>query len=52
MRNPKPYPCADDRKEMIWLGLRRRLNDKNLTVEERDRLMAEIRELEAEMGMG
>jgi hypothetical protein len=51
MRKPKRYTCADYRKEMILLGLRRRLNEKDLTAEERERLMSEIRELEAEMGM-
>ncbi len=49
MRKPKRYTCADYRKEMILLGLRQRLNDKDLTAEERSRLIAEIRELEAEM---
>ena len=51
MRKPKKYTCADYRKEMILLGLRRRLNDRELTAEERDRLMSEIQRLESEMGM-
>ena len=51
MRKPKKYTCADYRKEMILLGLRRRLHDKDITAEERDRIMTEIRELESDMGM-
>jgi hypothetical protein len=51
MSKPKRYTCADYRKEMILLGLRRRLKDKGLTAEERDRLMAEIQALESQMGM-
>ena len=51
MRKPKKYTCADYRKEMILLGLRRRLEESELTAEERVRLIAEIKELESEMGM-
>jgi hypothetical protein len=43
--------CAQYREEMMLLGLRKRLQEKDLTEEERHRLKAEIRELEANMDM-
>ena len=51
MRKPKKYTCADYRKEMMLLGLRRQLNKEDLTEEERDRIKTEIKELESVMGL-
>jgi len=52
MTNPKaPYTCAEYRKEMILLMLRRRLHQESLSREERDAVANEIRALEAEMGL-
>lgn len=45
------YTCSDYRLEMILLGLRRRLNEENLSDPEKDRLLKEIRKIEAEMEM-
>ncbi|MBW1642003.1 MAG: hypothetical protein JRJ39_15480 [Deltaproteobacteria bacterium] len=43
------YTCQDYRQEMILLGLQRRLNDTNLSDEERGGVIEEIRKLELEM---
>ena len=51
MNQTGTYTCTDYRTEMILLGLRRRLAAPDLSGTERDALRAEIRKLEAEMGL-
>ncbi len=48
MGNDK-YSCQDYRQEMILLGLQRRLNEPNLSDEERRHVIEEIQKLEIEM---
>jgi hypothetical protein len=43
------YTCSDYRLEMILLGIRRRLHEEDLLEAEKERLLKEIREIEAEM---
>ena len=43
------YTCADYRKEMTLLGLKRRLSGEQLSDKERQILRSEIRRLESEM---
>jgi hypothetical protein len=43
------YTCSDYRLEMILLGFRRRLNEEALSEDEKERLIEEIRKIEAEM---
>ena len=51
-KDKKPrYTCADYRKEMILVSLKRRINKGSLSDEERDKLLSEIRRLESEMNM-
>jgi len=45
------YTCNEYREEMILLGLKKRLASGDLTVEEEEKLMAEIRKIEKEMDM-
>jgi len=45
------YTCADYRSEMKLLGLKRRLEEENLSEEERAQIVREIKELEKEMQM-
>jgi hypothetical protein len=45
------YTCVDYRSEMKLLGLKRRLEEENLTEEERAQIAQEIKELEKEMEM-
>ena len=46
------YTCAEYREEMRLIGMRRRLReDATLTEAEREKILAEIRRLETEMGM-
>lgn len=46
------YTCSDYREEMRLIGLRRRLREEAaLTEAEKEKLRAEIRRLEAEMGL-
>ena len=47
----KKYTCNEYRAEMILLGLNKKLNQKNLTPEERQKIKEEIARLELEMGM-
>jgi hypothetical protein len=47
----KPYTCTDYRQEMVLIGLRRRLADPTLSLPEKKELEAQIRKLEADMGM-
>jgi len=46
------YTCVDYRSEMKLLGLKRRLEDENLSEDEKTRILEEIEELEEEMKMG
>lgn len=43
------YTCQDYRTEMILLGLRLQLNQKDLEEEERKKIVLQIKKLEAEM---
>ncbi len=45
------YTCNEYRTEMILLGLNNRLNQENLTEEERQNIKEEIARLETDMGM-
>ncbi|MBU1170850.1 MAG: hypothetical protein KKD44_14910 [Proteobacteria bacterium] len=45
------YTCNDYREEMILLGLQKRLNQGNLTDDERKELLKEIESIEKQMGM-
>jgi len=45
------YTCVDYRSEMKLLGLKRRLEQENVSKEERAQIAQEIKELEKEMEM-
>lgn len=45
------YTCSDYRSEMILLGLRRRLEKKDLTEKEKKDILKKIKELEKVMGL-
>lgn len=45
------YTCNDYREEMILLGLQKRLNQGNLTDQEKKELLKEIEIIEKQMGM-
>ena len=45
------YTCNDYREEMRLLGLKNRLNEKNLSDTERQRIEAEIEKLESALQM-
>ena len=45
------YTCVDYRSEMILVGLRRRLQENGLSEAEKEKIRAEIRALETEMGL-
>jgi len=45
------YTCVDYRSEMKLLGLKRRLEEENLSEEERSQIVQEIKELEKKMDM-
>ena len=45
------YDCQDYRQEMVLAGLRGRLQKEDLSQEERDAILKEIRMLESAMGM-
>ncbi len=45
------YGCSDYRKEMILLGLKKRLNDAGLSAKERQAIADEIQRLESETGL-
>ena len=45
------YTCTDYRTEMILLGLKRRLEQKGLSAEEKEDILKQIKKLEAAMGM-
>ena len=48
---PTTYTCNDFREEMILLGLRKRLQQPDISRKEKMRLLQEIKELEEKMGM-
>jgi hypothetical protein len=45
------YTCNDYREEMILLGLQKRLNQTNISEEERKEILKEIAAVEKQMGM-
>ena len=47
----KAYTCNEYREEMILLGLKRQLENKALSSEERKKLLEAIREIEKKMDM-
>jgi hypothetical protein len=49
--NKMKYTCTEYRTEMILLGLKMRLNQKDLTDEEKAEILSEIRKLEEKMGL-
>ena len=51
MQNSGKYTCHDYREEMVLLGLQRRLNDPDLTEEEKQKIRRQIARVEEEMGM-
>jgi len=51
MKPVGPYTCLEYRQEMILLGLKRRLQDPELTEADRIRIAASVRDLEQQMGM-
>jgi hypothetical protein len=49
MKNDSKYTCVDYREEMTMLGLKRRLKDENISEEEKQAIILEIRKLESLM---
>ncbi len=45
------YTCVDYRTEMILLGLKRRLELEDLSAEEKEDILKQIKKLEAVMGL-
>jgi hypothetical protein len=45
------YSCTEYRAEMMLLGLEMRLRSEDLTQEEREAILAEIRKLKESMGL-
>ena len=45
------YTCNDYREEMILVGLKKRLNKPDITKEEKEALLAEIKKVEKQMGL-
>ena len=45
------YTCDDYRKEMMLLALRKRLQQKDLSEEEKDRIVEEIKKMEEETNL-
>ncbi len=45
------YTCNDYREEMILLGLKKKLSSTDLSVEEKAKLILEIKEIEKQMDM-
>ncbi len=45
------YTCTDYRTEMILLGLKRRLEQKDLSSEEKEEILKQIKKLEVAMGL-
>lgn len=51
MRKRSKYTCREYREEMLLLGLKRRLAQKDLSEEERKAIIEEIQKLESAMEM-
>ena len=51
MRKRSKYTCREYREEMVLLGLKRRLAQKDLSEEERKAIIEEIQKLESAMEM-
>lgn len=49
MAKANQYTCVEYREEMMLLGLKRRLNDKTITEEEKQNILREIAKLEMAM---
>ena len=49
MKNTKQFSCTEYRKEMMLLGLQKRLYESDLTEAEKQALKAEIANLKAAM---
>jgi hypothetical protein len=49
VKNDSKYTCVDYREEMTILGLKRRLKDENISEEEKQAIILEIRKLESLM---
>ncbi len=47
----RKYTCSEYRQEMVLLGLKKRLSSDNLSDEEKQNLVEEIKKLEAVMCM-
>lgn len=45
------YTCTDYRQEMILLGLKKRLQDPEISEREKEEIQKEIKKLEKEMDM-
>ncbi len=45
------YTCNEYREEMILLGLKKKLSSSDLTKEEKEKLILEIKEIEKQMDM-
>ena len=45
------YTCNEYREEMILLALQKKLSSEDLTEEEKNKILAEIKEIEKKMGM-
>jgi hypothetical protein len=50
-RKASTYTCKEYREEMVLLALQQRLQQKDLSEEERQRILEEIQRLETSMGM-
>ena len=51
MEKKSKYTCGEYRQEMILLGLRKRLANKEITEKERREIQKEIKTLQSQMGL-
>lgn len=51
MKQPKTYGCMDYRQEMVLLGLKRKLEQEDLSEPEKQEILRDIRLLESAMDM-
>lgn len=51
MAQTAPYTCNMYREEMQLIALKRRLSDESLGAEERSEVEAQVKALEAQMGL-
>ncbi|UCH07382.1 MAG: hypothetical protein JSV55_15160 [Deltaproteobacteria bacterium] len=49
MKNDSKYTCVDYREEMTILGLKRRLREENISEEEKQAIILEMKRLESLM---